>query len=135
MRFSSVMTSEQAGLLYNLGKEHRAMVIARTSFGIYDGLLVSLSQIDRSGGALLRDRRSVLDYGDGLIEAAIIPASTYIAWPGVASVPGAFLEPVGTVPDLRFQDLSWRSVSLCRARDPVVMVPLPPVVVSPLPLR
>ena len=136
MRFSIILTSEQAALLFDLVKERRADMIARTSYGIWDGLLQALAQIDRGGGALLRAEASVLEYGCEVIEAAVITTATYIAWPGNNTVPAPFLEHVGLGPDLKVDHLTLRPVSLSRPRVPIIMVPLPPVrVFPPLPLR
>lgn len=82
------MTSDQAEFLFDLVKEHRAAIVAKRSFGVWDGLLLSLSQIDRGGGALLRDRLTVLDYGGDVIEAAIIPPRPTLPGRGSRPFPG-----------------------------------------------
>jgi hypothetical protein len=129
-RFTLIQTSEQAGFLYELVKERRSAIIERTSFGFYDGLLMSCAQIDRGGGALLRNQP--LDYGRGMIEAAIIAPATYSVWPGVAAVPKLF-EAVGVLPLVTYGSLFWKEVTLFRTRMPLVIIPLPPVVVMPPP--
>lgn len=133
MRFSTILTSEQAAILYDLVKEHRVAIVQKLAPGIYHGLLLSLMRIDRGGGASLR--QIPLDFGRGIVTAAIVPAATYIVWPGAHDVPGPFLDRVGTLPDLRYQSLSLRPVILSRAKHPLAIVPLPPVVVPPLPVN
>jgi hypothetical protein len=54
--------------------------------------------IDRGGGAYVRGRS--LGYGGELVEAAIIPPSTYIPWPWVKSIPGPYLELATRVPEI-----------------------------------
>ena len=128
----TILTSEQAALLYDLVKEHRPAIIQRWSFGIYDSLLLSLMQIDRGGGALLRNQP--LDYGSGMVGAAICPPTTYIVSPSFDSVTVPFLEPVERLPDLRFQCLSWRP-KFFRAKKHLAVLPLPATITPPLPLR
>lgn len=123
MRFTPILTSEQAATLFDLVKEHRAAIVGRTSAGIWDGLLVSLAQIDRGGGALLR---GVPIYGGNVTEAAILPVDTYVAWPGITTVPGPFLD-LAEIPD--------RPLTICRTKIPLALVPLPPAALPPLPLR
>jgi hypothetical protein len=143
MRFSCILTSDQAALLYDLVKEHRAAIVEKWAYGIYDGLRQSLMQIDRGGGAYLRSRPLVLDYGGELIEATIMPEATYVAWPGVEKVPGPFLEPVAVAPELRVeqqgQGLVWRPVSVYRTKKALAMIPLVaavlPTILPPLPLK
>lgn len=132
MRLTTILTPEQAGLLYDLVKEHRVAIVQKWALGIYYGLLVSLSQIDRSGGALLRGQPTVLDYfsGGDPVEATIIPASTHIAWLGVEAVPGPFWEPVGML-----REVDLRSMVVYRARNPLAIVPLPAAVLPLLPLK
>jgi hypothetical protein len=131
-RFTLIQTSEQAAFLYGLVKEHQPAIVERRSFGFYDGLLMSCAQIDRGGGAILREHP--LDYGRGIAQAAIIAPSTHLAWLGTAVIPEPF-EPIGTLPSLTYKATLWRPVSLCRVKDPLAIVRLPPVVVPPLPLR
>jgi hypothetical protein len=132
-RFSTILTSEQAAFLFDLVKEHQTAIVGRTSRGIYDGFLMSLSQIDRGGGARLNDKP--LDYGRGMVAGAIIGPATYSAWPGVTDVPKLF-EPVGVLPVVTYRSLFWKEVSLYRTRMPLAIIPLPPVVVMPpLPLK
>lgn len=116
-------------MLFDLVKDNRALIIARTSYGVFDGLLLSLAQIDRGGGALLRGT-SMLEYGGNIIDAAIIPASTYIAWPGVKALPRPYWDFLGILPEI-----DPRSVTTYRARIPLAIVPLPAAVLPLLPLR
>lgn len=136
MRFSPILNAEQAALLYRLVKEHRVAIVQEWSLGIYDGLLVSLARIDRGGGALLRHYPSVLDYGGDIIEAAIIPASTYIAWPGI---PGPFWDLAAMLPELSVEHhgrtMVWRPVTIYRATSPLAIVPLAAAVLPALPLK
>lgn len=138
IRLGCVMTPDQAELLYDLVKEHREAIIARRSFGILDGLLQALAQIDRGGGAYVRDR--ILHYGGELIEAGIIPASMQIAWLGArAPIPAPYWDVTATVPRLSLeyqgQKMVWQPVSICRATGPLAIVPLATAVLPPLPLR
>jgi hypothetical protein len=126
------MTSEQAALLYDLVKEHRPAIVGRTSAGIWDGLLISLAQIARGGGAALREQP--LDYGRGVVSAAIIPPATHLVWLGAETIPEPF-HPVGELPPLTYKATVWRPVSLCRVREPLAVLRLPPAVLPPLPLR
>jgi hypothetical protein len=116
------MTSEQAELLFDLVKEHRAAIVAKRSPGVCDGLLLTLSQIDRSGGAILQEQS--LDYGRNVVGATIVPPSQHLAWLGVATVPEPF-ECIGTLPHLSYKARFWQPVILCRAKKPLAMVPLP----------
>jgi hypothetical protein len=129
-----LLTSEHAAALYDLAQEHRAVIIKRWSPGFLQGVLVALAQIDRGGGATLLEQP--LDYGRNIVAAAIIPAKTYVAWPGVATVPEPF-DLIGTLPYLTYQALFWRPVSLSRAKSPLAIFPLPPVIAVPplLPLK
>ena len=120
-------------MLYDLVKEHRPAIIKRSSFGIYDGLLLSLMEIDRGGGASLR--HITLDVGRGIVvPAAIVPSAAYIVSPLVETLPGPFLEPISTLPDLRFQCLSWRP-SFFRVKKTMAIVPLAAVALPALPRK
>jgi hypothetical protein len=120
-------------MLYDVASEHRAAIIKRFSPGFLQGALLALAQIDRGGGAVLVERP--LDYGRNIVAAAVIPAKTYVAWPGAATVPEPF-QPVGTVSHLAYQALFWQPVSLSRTKSTLAIVPLPPVIAAPsLPLR
>jgi hypothetical protein len=80
MRFSPILTSEQAAMLFGLVKEHQDAIIGRWSFGFHDGLLQSLMRIDRGGGAVLDDgrafddrrRRTVFNVIDGTVSSHLI---------------------------------------------------------------
>jgi hypothetical protein len=126
-----LLTSEHAAMLYDLAQEHRTVIIQRWSPGFVQGVLLALAQIDRGGGAMLLEQP--LDYGRNIVAAAIIPAKTYVAWPGAATVPEPF-EPVGMLPHLTYQALLWRPVSLSRTKTPLAIFPLPPVIAVPPPL-
>jgi hypothetical protein len=129
MRFSTVLTSEQAAMLYDLVKEHRVAIVERTSFGILDGLLIALAQIDRGGGAVLCDRPVVFDWGRDVIEAAVLPRSSYITCPGARPVSRPYW-------NLAIPRKDRQPVIMYEATDPLVVVPLVAVVVPPLlPLR
>lgn len=120
-------------MLFDFVSEHKTAIMKRWSFGILDGFLVSLAQIDRGGGAGLVEKP--LNYGRSVVPAAIIPGKTYVAWPGADTIPEPF-EPVGTLPLLTYQALFWAPVTLSRTKAPLAVVPLPPVAVPPpLPLR
>jgi hypothetical protein len=125
------MTSEQAAFLYDLVQEHHAAIVAKRSPGVFDGLLVSLAQIDRGGGAILREQP--FDYGPNVVGALIVPRTQHLAWLGVASVPELF-ETIGTLPHLSYRATFWQPVNLCRPRDPLAMLPLSAAAL-PLPLR
>lgn len=130
-RFATILTSEQAGILYDLVEANREALVSKWGFGVFDGLLQSLTNIERGGGAYVRDR--ALGYGSELVEAAIIPPSTYIAWLGVrTSMPAPCWDVTALVPQLcienRGQKLVWEPVSVCRARSPLVIAPLAPAV-------
>lgn len=45
MRFSVILTPEQAGILYDLVEANRATIVGQWAFGVWDGLLYSLAQI------------------------------------------------------------------------------------------
>jgi hypothetical protein len=126
------MSSEQAGFLFDEVKEREPVIIAKRSYGYWDGLLRSLSQIDRGGGALLRNCATALNYGGDVIGAAIIPASTYIAWPGIKTVPGPFWDLAMMLPELSIehqgQRIVWKPVTFYRATSPLAIVPLAAVV-------
>ena len=126
MRFSTVLTSEQAAILYDLVKEHRAAMIERWAKGMYEGLLMSLAYIDRGGGATLVGEShrwpSVVEYRNP-IAAAVIPASSYIAWPGVTAVPEPF-EQTETSPELSFGRMVFRPVILSKTSVPLAVIPL-----------
>jgi hypothetical protein len=126
---SLIMTSEQAAFLFQEVKERRTPIVGRSSFRFYDGLLVTLAHIDRGGGAVLRDQP--LDYGRGIAQAAIIAPATHLAWLGTAAVPEPF-EPFGMLPALTYKATFWKPVSLCRVKDPLAVVRLPPAALPPL---
>jgi hypothetical protein len=48
------LTSDQARILYRVVEENRANITHRWSPGIFDGLSVSLREIERAGGAYIR---------------------------------------------------------------------------------
>lgn len=128
MRFSTILTPDQAALLFDLVKEHRMPIVARRSYGVWDGLLMSLSQIDRGGGAFLRNRPSVLDYGGDIIEATIIPPSTYIALLGIRAAPGPSWDLAFILPQLSVEHEGetkvWKPVTIYCTRNPLAVVPL-----------
>ena len=131
VRFTTILTSEQAWILYGLVKEHRAAIIEGWSPGIYDGLLVSLMQIDRGGGAGLRNpygREQGLHYGMEIIEAAIIPPSTYIVSRSIRTVPRPYWDLAATLPELSIMDHGETKVvspvTVYRATDPLAVIPL-----------
>jgi hypothetical protein len=130
MRFSTILTSEQAAMLYDLVKEHRVAIVERTSFGILDGLLIALAQIDRGGGAVLCDRPVEFDWGRDVVEVAVLPRSSYITCPGARPVP----RPYWNLAIAPYKDR--QPVIMYEATDPLVVVPLVAAVVPPLlPLR
>lgn len=140
MRFSPILTSEQARMLFDLVSESREKIIGRWSFGIFNGLQIALMRIDRGGGALLRNEPTVLDYGYA-VEAAVVPPETVIACPGVQAVPRAFWNLAGMLPRgglgggiLPREDLP-QPVTIYRAKDPLVVLPLVPTIVPLLPLK
>lgn len=135
MRLTTILTSEQAALLYGLVKAHRAGIIEKWSPGIYDGLLLSLMQIDRGGGALSREHSRVLSYGGDVVETAILPPSTYIAWRGAKTLPRPYWDLAAMLPRLSIKDEVVAPVTVYRAIDPLAIIPLPAAVVPPLPLN
>jgi hypothetical protein len=135
-RFSTILTSEQAAILYDLVKANKEVLVSKWADGVFYGLLQALTNIDRSGGAYIHDR--ALSYGSGLVEAAIIPASTYIAWPGAkAPIPTSYWDVAALAPRLdceyRGQKLIWEPVSVYRVMVPLVIAPLPTVILPLLP--
>jgi hypothetical protein len=131
MRFSSVMTCEQARVLYDLVKEHHSAITAKWAAGVCDGLLTALAQIDRGGGACVRgwpySWPSAPDHAN-IIEAAIIPACTYIGWPGVTAVPGSWWDFGAMLPELSIQDdghlVVFRPITFYRATRPLALIPI-----------
>jgi hypothetical protein len=132
VRFTPVLSSDQAATLYDLVKEHRTVVIGQRSPRYYNDLLSSLAQIDRGGGAA--PLREPLDYGRGVVSAAIIYPATHLAWLGTETIPEPF-HPVGELPPLTYKATVWRPVTLCRVKEPLAVLRLPPVALPPLPLR
>jgi hypothetical protein len=128
MRFSTILSSEQAAILYDLVKANRVILTDKWALGMADGLLTSLADIDRGGGACVRgfpySWPSSPDHL-GLIEAAIIPACSYVAWLGATIVPGvAWWELAGTFPELLVDGLVFRPVTIYRASKPLVLIPI-----------
>lgn len=138
-RFSTILTMEQARILFDLVKDNRISIVAQWKLGIYDGLLMSLACIDRSGGALLPSSESLLDYFRGdPVEATIVPASSYIALPGRKALPGGtYLNLAAKVPEFHVEQLgeTWRSLAIYRAMDPLAVIPLMPTKLPQLPLK
>jgi hypothetical protein len=132
MRFSTILTSSQAATLFDLVQEHRKAIIDRSSFGVLDGLLVALAQIDRGGGACVRGWPYTWPAGPdftNIIDAAIIPASTYLAWPGVKALPGSsWWDLAGMLPELSVYDMGqamvFRPLTIYRSRKPLAIIPL-----------
>lgn len=113
-------------MLYDLVKEHQMAIIKRTSFGVWDGLRVSLMQIDRGGGALVRD------YSRDVIDAAIVPPKSYIFWQGVRTVPRPYWDLAAMLPELSIKDEVVAPVTVYRATDLLAIMPFRPAVLPSL---
>ena len=134
MRFSLILTSEQASILYGVAKSQQVAIEQKWSPGIYDGLLLSLMHIDRGGGALLRP--SVLDYGGDLVEATIVPPyDSYVVWRGTKTVPRPYWDLAAMLPELSIREVVLAPATVYRATDPLAIIPLAPAIAPLLPLR
>jgi hypothetical protein len=123
MRLSIILTSGQAAMLYDLVKEHEPAITARTSLGIYDGLLYALMQIDRGGGALVRH-----SYGSSVVDAAIVSPSTYFVWQGARTIPRPYWDLHAMLPELTIKDQVIAPATVYRALDPLALMPFAPTV-------